>query len=322
MPYDSAGSLFALGMRITKLDVLGVPIVGTDTCYTSDALVNVSIGLEYEEGTEIIQKSGSGRVCLTYRAPDTLKRGTISDFSVCSPDPNVLEFMIGGEVISTGAATSEVQTVTITGTPTGGTFTLTFDGETTAPIAYNAAAAAVDTALEALPNIEAGEVAVTGGPGPGTPYVVTFVTAVGDVPQMTADGAALTGGTAPAVGVTTTTPGNNLTDVGYRAPEVGAESVPNGVSLEFWTRAIDDGAFASQLPFFHWVLPRAKVRPSDAWALSGENPLLPAFEGWSEQNANWGSGPAEDWPYESDRVWQFARVAAMPTLSPGFVTVA
>ena len=38
-----------------------------------------------------------------------------------------------------GASPSEVQTVTITGTPTGGTFTLTFDGETTAAIAYNAA---------------------------------------------------------------------------------------------------------------------------------------------------------------------------------------
>jgi hypothetical protein len=321
MPYDSAGSLFALGMRATKLDVLGVPIVGTDTCYVSDSLIAVSIGLEYEEGTEVNQKSGSGRVCLTYRAPDTLKRGTISDFSVCSPDPNVLEFMIGGEVISTGAATAEVQTVTITGTPTGGTFTLTFDGETTADIDFDATNAEVDTALEALPNIAVGEVTVTGGPGPGAAFTVTFATSVGNVPQMTADGSGLTGGTAPDVTVTTTTPGNNLTDVGYRAPEVGAEAVPNGISLEFWTRAIDEGAFASQLPYFHWVLPRAKVRPSDAWTLSGENPLLPGFQGWSEQNANWGSGPAEDWPYESDRVWQFARVAAVPTLSPGFVTV-
>lgn len=319
--YDGAGSLFALGMRMTKIDVLGVPIVGAESSYVSDALVAVSIGLEYEEGTEIIQKSGSGRVCLTYRAPDTLKRGTISDFQVCTPDPNVLEFAIGGDVISTGAGTSEVQTVTITGTPTGGTFTLTFDGETTAPIAYNAINTAVDSALEALPNIGVGEVAVTGGPGPGTPYTVTFLTSLGDVPQMTADGAALTGGTAPAVAVTTATPGNNLTDIGYRAPEVGSEAVPNGVGLEFWTAAIQDGSYAANLPYLHWVLPRAKVRPSDAWALNGENALLPGFEGWSEQNQNWGAGPADDWPYESDRVWQFARVATLPDLTPGFVAV-
>jgi hypothetical protein len=316
--YDGSGSLFALGMRMTKIDVLGVPIVGATSSYVSDALVAVSIGLEYEEGTEIIQKSGSGRVCLTYRAPDTLKRGTISVFQVCTPDPNVLEFMIGGDVISTGPATSEVQTITITGTPTGGTYTLTFDGETTGNIAYNANAAAIEAALEALPNIDPDEVTVAGS----GPYTATFVLALGNVPQMTADGTNLTGGTTPDVTVTTTTPGNNLTDIGYRAPEVGTEAVPYGVGLEFWTAAIQDGSYAANLPYLHWVLPRAKVRPSDAWALNGENALLPGFEGWSEQNANWGSGPADDWPYESDRVWQFARVATIPDLSPGFVEVA
>jgi len=317
--YDGAGSLFALGMRMTKIDVLGAPIAGSATCYVSDALVAVSIGLEYEEGTEFIQKAGSGRVCLTYRAPDTLKRGTISDFQVCTPDPNVLEFMIGGDVISTGAAVAEVQTITITGTPTGGTFTLTFDGETTAPIAYNAASTAVDTALEALDNVGVGGVAVTGSAG--GPYTATFSTSLGNVPQMTADGAGLTGGTTPGVTIATTTPGNNLTDIGYAAPEVGAEAVPNGVGLEFWTAAIEGGAYAAQLPYFHWVLPRAKLSPSDAWTLNGENPLLPGFQGWTEQNQNWGTGPAADWPYISDRVWQFARVAALPDLSPGFVTI-
>lgn len=104
---------------------------------------------------------------------------------------------------------SEGQTVTITGTPTGGTFTLTFSGQTTGAIAYNATAATVKTALEALSNLDVGEVTVTGGPGPGTPYVVTFGgTHTGeDVAQMTASATGLTGGTTPAVTVTTTTAG-------------------------------------------------------------------------------------------------------------------
>lgn len=101
----------------------------------------------------------------------------------------------------------EVQTVTITGDPTGGTFTLTYSGQTTAGIAYNAAAAAVQTALIALSNLAPGDVTVTGGPGPGTPYVVTFAAYMGNVGQMTASGAGLTGGITPAVGVATTTPG-------------------------------------------------------------------------------------------------------------------
>jgi hypothetical protein len=115
-----------------------------------------------------------------------------------------------GKAVPMGARANEAQTVTITGTPTGGTFTLTFDGETTAAIAYNAAASAVQTALEGLSNVTAGDVAVTGGPGPGTPYVVTFSggdEAGTNVPQMTASGASLTGGSSPAVAVTTTTAG-------------------------------------------------------------------------------------------------------------------
>jgi len=110
---------------------------------------------------------------------------------------------------------SEVQTVTITGDPTGGTFTLTYSGQTTAGIAYNAAAAAVQTALENLSNLVPGDVTVTGGPGPATPYVVTFRAGMGNVVQMTASAAGLTGGTAPAVAVATTTTGYNLFGAAY-----------------------------------------------------------------------------------------------------------
>ncbi|MDX3232880.1 hypothetical protein [Streptomyces sp. ME19-01-6] len=109
--------------------------------------------------------------------------------------------------------TSEVQTVTVTGTPTGGTYTLTFSGQTTAGIPYNATAAQVKTALEALSNVDVGDVTVTGGPHPGTAVVVTFVGQYlgDDVSQMTASAAGLTGGTSPAVTVTTTTAGGAAT---------------------------------------------------------------------------------------------------------------
>lgn len=96
-------------------------------------------------------------------------------------------------VVQEGSATSidEIQTVTIGGNPTGGTFTLTFEGQTTAGIAYNAAAAAVLSALEALSNLAPGDVTVTGDAG--GPYTVTF--SLGrDVDAMTASGAGLTGG--------------------------------------------------------------------------------------------------------------------------------
>lgn len=131
--------------------------------------------------------------------------------------------------LTTGTPTDEVQTVTITGTPTGGGFTLTFNGQTTASIAWNAIAAAVQSALEALSNIDPGDVAVGGGPGPGTPWTVTFAGqyASTNVSAMTATGS-LTGGTTPAVAVTTSTPGANVDlaplpsgweDIGWLSPD-------------------------------------------------------------------------------------------------------
>ncbi len=102
-------------------------------------------------------------------------------------------------------AGNEVQSVTITGGPTGGTFTLTYSGQTTAGIAYNAAASAVQTALEALSNLAPGDVVVTGNAG--GPYTVAFAgtLAATNVAQMTASGASLTGGNAATRGVTVDT---------------------------------------------------------------------------------------------------------------------
>jgi hypothetical protein len=102
-------------------------------------------------------------------------------------------------------AIAEIETVTITGDPTGGTFTLTYTGQTTAAIAYNATANAVQVALEALNNLNHGDVRVTGTAG--GPYTVTFRGSLGNITQMTASAAGLTGGTAPAVVVATTQQG-------------------------------------------------------------------------------------------------------------------
>lgn len=109
--------------------------------------------------------------------------------------------------------TNEVQTITITGGPTGGDFTATFDAQTTAAIPYNESAANVQAALIALSSIPAAGVSVarTGAGSAGDPYVytVTFIGGLGaeDVSLMTADGAGLTGGTAPDAVVALVTAG-------------------------------------------------------------------------------------------------------------------
>lgn len=118
---------------------------------------------------------------------------------------NLMEFYGAG----LGGSINEVQTITVTGTPTGGTYTLTYAGQTTAAIAYNATAAAVQSALSALANIGSGNVTCAGGPHPGTAVTATFTGALAgtDVSQMTATGS-FTGGSSPTVTVTTTTAGS------------------------------------------------------------------------------------------------------------------
>lgn len=81
-----------------------------------------------------------------------------------------------------------VWTVTLTGPPTAGDFTLSYAGQTTDPIVFNATGAAVQTALEALSNIDSDDVSVVGVAG--GPYQVTLS---GDG-LFTGDGSGLTDG--------------------------------------------------------------------------------------------------------------------------------
>jgi ribosomal protein S11 len=100
----------------------------------------------------------------------------------------------------TDANNNEVQQVTVDAT--SGNFTLTFNGQTTGSIAFDAAASAVQSALEALSNIASGDVVVTGSAG--GPWDVEFRgTYLGtNVSEMTATDVDLAGG-GTTVGVTT-----------------------------------------------------------------------------------------------------------------------
>lgn len=115
----------------------------------------------------------------------------------------------GEKLVKTPGGTAEIQTLTITGAPTGGTFTITYDAQTTAAIAYNATAAQVQSALEALSNVVPGDVFVTGGPLPGTALTLTWGgTKIGNVAQPTTTDS-FTGGTSPASAFATTTAGTD-----------------------------------------------------------------------------------------------------------------
>ena len=72
--------------------------------------------------------------------------------------------------------TSAVQAIFISGSPTGGSFTLTtaspLPTNTTVPIPWNASADVVQAALGAI--VGPTNVTVTGGPAPNTDLIITF----------------------------------------------------------------------------------------------------------------------------------------------------
>lgn len=128
--------------------------------------------------------------------------------------------------------TNEVQRVAVDAA--GGTYTLTFAGEATGALPYDAGAPTIRAALEAVPAIaaERGEVTVSGGPGnPGgeNPYFVKFGGGLAghDVPEMAASTVGLQGG-ASTVSITTVVEGEEVFEGGSLAVSVtnvgGAEA--------------------------------------------------------------------------------------------------
>lgn len=114
------------------------------------------------------------------------------------------------------AGTDEVQTLTGTGTISGGTYTITLLGGTTTALAFNAVAATIQAAIRAAIAAGTGSAAdkaigdgitVTGGPINTTPVVITYDGELGaDVAQATVNTASLTGST-PGITPSTTTAG-------------------------------------------------------------------------------------------------------------------
>lgn len=118
---------------------------------------------------------------------------------------------VGGENIPAAAAK---QTLTVDATE--GQFELSFRGQTTADIAFNATAAQVQAALQAINTIGAGNATVSGGPGGAggaTPYVITFAGTLTNAPMPLIGTAA---GTTPLGGGTGTGVANTVTgSTGY-----------------------------------------------------------------------------------------------------------
>ena len=126
-------------------------------------------------------------------------------------DGQTLPDLSGRYLVGFGSAiaVNEVQTITESNNSTGGTFTITFDGQTTAAIASGAGAGTVKAALEALADIGTGNISVTRAGSPRV-YTLTFTGTLGgtNVAQVTATSSLTHGGGAVTLAIATTTAGS------------------------------------------------------------------------------------------------------------------
>jgi hypothetical protein len=218
---DYAASVQGVSIRVTRLDAAGNLLNEAGDSYTTSAFLRASFTPEYEEGDEIVEKSADGTVCVSYKAPDTLKRITM-ELAICEPDPELTALISGGLLLRKNMGTVQ-------------------------------------------------------------------------------------------------SPDNK--SVGWAAPSVGDDPTGNGVALEVWSFAVKDGRRVSNLPYFHWVFPYARLRQSGDRVI--ENGMLATtFEGYGLGNILFGAGLDGRWEYPiaSERSYSYARSDWAPQGLKGFYT--
>jgi hypothetical protein len=224
MPQDYAASVQGVAIRVTRLTSTGALASSAGDIYVTNSFIRVSFTPEYEAGDEITEKSADGTICVTFKAPDTLKRVNM-ELAICEPDPDFTYLVSGGILLTKDVAPP----------PAGGT--------------------GIDQS------------------------------------------------------------------VGWAAPKVGEDPAGNGVAIEAWSRAIQNGKTASSLPYYHWVFPFCKLRQSGDRVI--ENGLLAnTFEGYGVGNNLFGTGPQTTWEYPlaTDRPYMYARTTTAPSAVKGFYT--
>ena len=92
---DYAASVQGVAIRVTRLDASGNLLTDPGDSYTTSAFLRASFTPEYEEGDEVVEKSANGTVCVSYKAPDTLKRITM-ELAICEPDTELTALLAGG----------------------------------------------------------------------------------------------------------------------------------------------------------------------------------------------------------------------------------
>jgi hypothetical protein len=294
---DYAASVQGAAIRVTRLNAAGELLNGPLDSYTTSAFIRMSFTPEYEDGEEITEKAADGTVCVSYKAPDRLKRVTM-ELAICEPDPELTALVAGGVLLSKNLSSTTAKTISA------------------ATVDTNIAIITTSSAhgLTAGSNVTIHNLTANSGD------VVYQVTALGDgsnanpttkfrVAYTETDGA-LTLGSSPSVTL------RDDTSVGWAAPAIGDDPAGNGVAIEVWSHAVANGKRVASNPYFHWIFPYARLRASGDRVI--ENGLLAnTFEGYGIGNTAFRDGPDTRWEWTevTDRPYAYARSSWSPSLN-------
>lgn len=297
---DYAASVQGAAIRVTRLDAAGTLLNGSLDSYTTSAFIRMSFTPEYEDGEEITEKAADGTVCVSYKAPDRLKRVTM-ELAICEPDPELTALLAGGVLLSKNYSTATATAVT----------------EATS----TASTTEVTLTMTSGHGIVASTNVTVSGLTPSSLNGIKYVTETSSTTIKYAySGVALTAGDIGGTGLVTS---RDDLSVGWAAPAIGDDPAGNGVAIEVWSHAVANGKRAATNPYFHWIFPYARLRQSGDRVI--ENGLLAnTFEGYGIGNTAFNYGPDTRWEWTevTDRPYAYARSSWSPSLShyKGFYT--
>jgi flagellar hook-associated protein 2 len=181
-------------------------IILTDSTFGTS---NLSIGLTYNNNGS----GGSLSLPMSVTSEGGATTASLTGFSgsdfTKTQEARNSEIRVDG--FPSTSSVSEIQTVTL-GTapdndPDGGTFTLTYRGETTADIAWGATAAEIQSALEALSTVNLDDITVSASIDDGVTF--TFADTLGDVDLLMINSSLTDGGVSVTANIAETTKGSD-----------------------------------------------------------------------------------------------------------------
>ncbi|MDE1904830.1 MAG: hypothetical protein KGH75_00075 [Rhodospirillales bacterium] len=306
---DGAQEVFAEVMRVTTLDVNGFPAVGSNTL-TTNQLLKCSFAPAEETGVDLVTVNANGDIASHFKHGDMPKYYTVQ-LELSTPDPQLHQMLAGGTLLSdTSAALTTPVAPTATAGSAGTLAAGTYSYKVTAANQYGetvASPAATATTTGTTGSVALVATAVTGavyyrwyGRIAGSEQFLAQTTSV----NFTDTGALVPSGALPA----TNSAAGPGTDTGYQFASLGIVGNPNGVSLEFWGKAILNGSQTSPLSYFRWALPGVRNLREDTRTFQAAI-LENTYMGQAFENPNWGAGPFGDWQFDSTKVAQYTRAA-------------